>query len=84
MATVYKREDLVVSVLEKGTLVRLKPRACVSGIDYVMRGGEARIVSVSQEANGETIYHLELIKNGKRRVARRDELVTHREKSQKT
>lgn len=60
-----------------GALVHLKQRSLDSlGINGTLRGGEGKIVSVSFDQKGPS-YVISMSRNGKTRVARREDLVLH-------
>lgn len=61
---------------EPGALVRLKPRECADsiGIDWTIRGGEARVVRLLESG----AIMVEMLKTGRVRNAMPDELVIHR------
>jgi hypothetical protein len=71
--------------LKKGDFVKLKSADLGKDLGIKCkrhRGGEGLIVGVSEDSKG-TVYRIELLKNGKYRMARREQLVIHHKRNNK-
>lgn len=45
---------------------------------FKQRGGEAEVVSISEDKEGQPLYYVRLLKNGRQRIARREDLTVRR------
>lgn len=62
-----------------GDRVRLRPRAAKALPGHVVRGGEAVVLALGEDAQG-TWYQLRTLRNDHVRFARREDLIIHRKR----
>jgi len=72
--------------IEVGDLVRLKTTDLGTSLGistYRKNGGEAKVTAIGEDTKGLN-YTVELLRNGKTRVVRRENLVIHHKPKKKT
>jgi hypothetical protein len=74
------------SALEKGARVHLKKTTLGESLGikpYTIKGGEAVVNTHSVDSAGRITYQVTLLRNGRSRSVRREDLVVHQKSNQK-